>query len=473
MPSAPSPFRLRNRLRWAGVFAILALILLWLAWWRIAEHQLASRLQAIRAAGEPIEQQDFAQPQLPPEHNAATYYRQAFGAMTLTVPNNSVFLNEKYPYYSQASLLSAAKAVAANVPLLARARQAASFPQAQWGFGPGSQWMAQSSRLINGTRRLGDFLADAALDAHFSGDDREAIERLFDLFALAGAVSQHMSSPWEASEKQLLAMERLEIILADLQIAAPSSAATQRAVDSNRLRQMIDLLLDEQTARRQLRSALQVRRVEKLDMLQTLQSSATVLYPMLTAETTHMLDQTVVEQQATEQEDLPHALALVDALRTPERTNAAGDDVDPERSSRVFSSVYANQAEYLIRNQFRLRTERRVAAAAIAIRLFRAEHGRWPAKLQELVPQYLPAVPTDLFLPGHVPINYKIFRGTPVGAGDRPMLFFAVTASARPTLPPDDPSFGWMEGLRPLGQDIQWRDLAHWWSPPATQAAGH
>jgi hypothetical protein len=36
-----------------------------------------------------------------------------------------------------------------------------------------------------------------------------------------------------------------------------------------------------------------------------------------------------------------------------------------------------------------------LAATGLALRIYRAEHGRFPATLQELVPEYLPAVPRD------------------------------------------------------------------------------
>ena len=40
-------------------------------------------------------------------------------------------------------------------------------------------------------------------------------------------------------------------------------------------------------------------------------------------------------------------------------------------------------------------TERRLAAVALATRLYYVENGKWPASLDELAPKYLPAVPDD------------------------------------------------------------------------------
>jgi len=49
---------------------------------------------------------------------------------------------------------------------------------------------------------------------------------------------------------------------------------------------------------------------------------------------------------------------------------------------------------------------RRMAATALAIRLYEIEHARRCEKLTNLVPEYLPAVPIDPFSPDRRPIGY-------------------------------------------------------------------
>jgi hypothetical protein len=49
---------------------------------------------------------------------------------------------------------------------------------------------------------------------------------------------------------------------------------------------------------------------------------------------------------------------------------------------------------------------RRLAAAAIAIRVYEIDRGSRPESLQELVPGYLPRVPTDPMVKGNLPILY-------------------------------------------------------------------
>ena len=57
---------------------------------------------------------------------------------------------------------------------------------------------------------------------------------------------------------------------------------------------------------------------------------------------------------------------------------------------------------------FRGLTDRRAAVLALAIRLYRFDHaGHWPGSLDELTPEYLPAIPTDPFSPNASPFRYK------------------------------------------------------------------
>ncbi len=63
---------------------------------------------------------------------------------------------------------------------------------------------------------------------------------------------------------------------------------------------------------------------------------------------------------------------------------------------------------------FRILTQRRMAAAALAIRLSELDHGRRPETLDELVPDYLPAVPLDPMDPAGGPIRYRPHADPPL-----------------------------------------------------------
>ena len=63
---------------------------------------------------------------------------------------------------------------------------------------------------------------------------------------------------------------------------------------------------------------------------------------------------------------------------------------------------------------FRALTSRRLAATGLAIRLYEIDHGHRPHTLNELVPDYLPAIPLDPFSPDGAPIGYRPDADPPV-----------------------------------------------------------
>jgi hypothetical protein len=68
------------------------------------------------------------------------------------------------------------------------------------------------------------------------------------------------------------------------------------------------------------------------------------------------------------------------------------------RESPFAFSVYdvvAGPLEHVIKLRYRALAYRRLATTALAIRLFQHDHGRRPASLQELIPDYLPRLPID------------------------------------------------------------------------------
>ena len=65
---------------------------------------------------------------------------------------------------------------------------------------------------------------------------------------------------------------------------------------------------------------------------------------------------------------------------------------------------------------YRAVATRRMAATALAIRLYEIDHGRRPDELGELVPEYLQAVPPDPLAAGGAPLRY-------IRDGDYPRLY--------------------------------------------------
>jgi hypothetical protein len=111
--------------------------------------------------------------------------------------------------------------------------------------------------------------------------------------------------------------------------------------------------------------------------------------------------------------------------------------------------------------QFRVLAERRATAAALACQIYRAEQGRWPAKLSQLVPKYLAAVPADPFQSDGRAVGYMIVRTA--GAADRPVVYFDPGGKVIPV--PATQMLGWWHPMPQRGMPVrQYRDLARF--PP-------
>jgi hypothetical protein len=74
--------------------------------------------------------------------------------------------------------------------------------------------------------------------------------------------------------------------------------------------------------------------------------------------------------------------------------------------TRTFSYIQMQSYDHALQLHYRAVLHRRMAATALAIRLYEVDHGSRPARLDELVPQYLPAVPVDPFADDGRPIAY-------------------------------------------------------------------
>jgi len=127
-----------------------------------------------------------------------------------------------------------------------------------------------------------------------------------------------------------------------------------------------------------------------------------------------------------------------------------------------------------IEYDMKARAERRLSAAALAVRLYQADHdGRFPPSIAALVPAYLPFLPADPFAANGAPIRYVILPGGLPDGRDRPLVYSVGLDGTDDTLTrgaatvPRVPCISYMKG-----PDI-WVDLVRWTPPltPEQQAA--
>ena len=69
-------------------------------------------------------------------------------------------------------------------------------------------------------------------------------------------------------------------------------------------------------------------------------------------------------------------------------------------------AVNESQRDHLVGIHFRYLAQRRMAAVALALRLYQLDHDNRPDELADLVPDYLPEIPMDILSKGQ-PIQYR------------------------------------------------------------------
>ena len=106
--------------------------------------------------------------------------------------------------------------------------------------------------------------------------------------------------------------------------------------------------------------------------------------------------------------DKPAADRMREVLQVGSQFNVQANSLNPWDRSQVALSMQALPAiQQLFHAGARLEAERDSAAAGIAFRRFQLEHGRAPASLGEMTPEFLPAVPTDPFRRG-APLTFVV-----------------------------------------------------------------
>jgi hypothetical protein len=81
--------------------------------------------------------------------------------------------------------------------------------------------------------------------------------------------------------------------------------------------------------------------------------------------------------------------------------------------AHLLSALLASQYDGTLERASMVVAERRMAATALAIRLYEVDCGQRPEMLDELVPGYLPAVPQDPYAADGCPIAYLPHDTTP------------------------------------------------------------
>lgn len=427
----PPRFRWLKRSIVVGACVVIGVFALWVYWRHAAHERLAGAIAAVRATGEPILPDDFDEQPVPDSENAAFYLLRA-GAAIATPPEYGRLESSAWDaVFTDRQLALADAVVAANFKSLADARRARGLSHADWGTElrkPLASFLPFPS--MSAERGLSTLLKIDAIDNHQHGNDAAAIEALRDNLHLANMIDAHTPSVIVHLSAMGIGATTTDAVLAlqpELRLG-PAKAAGERAASRAQAKALIDELLDESNYRAGLVRAMEGERADLA--LAPARMAALLgpefpgfLRPMLELDTARCLDRTAALPRVVKESIYPKALALLPPAPASSKWSGLARAAQPVTYIYAFGPL--NQ--FLLAHFIHLAT-RRVAAVALALRLYQVDHdGNGPATLDALVPAYLPAVPIDPFdpaggklryLPGNPPAIYSVGQDGIDNGGD-------------------------------------------------------
>lgn len=398
-----------------ALLLIVGLILAHVFWTNYERNRLLAAIQRYRDAGEPVLPEDFA-PSVGDEPGDPVPEWRAAAAAVHELDRDSMGRADwiSVPLTPEEDQ-RLRQVLEPNQSALAHARAASELHgRADWKIRMVSPSINVLLPDLNKQRELAQMLRRAALDAHFRHDDAEAVERIRQIVAQSHAMQMHPSlvAHLVAIGIEALACDTAKTIGSELQIGGASGAAGHPATPEQ-VRILIAELLDDRPLREGQVLAYRTERMFEVDTVMQVATSKLsiggpnvfttagnparealgyLLAPRFYADGRLMLERTTEVLKAAQAPDWPDSQARLNALPSLEDKRGMG---------HVMLSVLMPAFNRAIMQDFRCFAEKRMTALLLACRWYGVDHGGdFPQSLDELVPAYLPAVPSDPFTSG-------------------------------------------------------------------------
>jgi hypothetical protein len=424
--SESSPSDRRRWLRWGALSVALFLLLVLFAhalWGWYAQRRLDAAIAQLRAAGEPMEVEQLPDPGVSDDQNASLDYLAAgrlINQKSDAWQKWDADSNEPGSYKLPLTPAEAGNFVAIaaeNGKPLAGVAGARSKRPGAWGDVFRKPYFS-SYVDFSSPRMVAHLLHIAVFDAHTRGRDDETVAYARDLLRLTDAAAQRptLIGHLVAVGIGALAAQTIDDVSVDLQVGDGGGAADRSAVDA-----LLQHLLDQRPLMNSRRLAWQSERIFQLDAGYQFLDGGLVpfaggpgaptggvgtlfayLNKPLTLQDMRLATQNIQDvMKATEADDWPAAQRFF-----PTRFNQT---MDAHPMTHIFGRIMSPALDRAAHASYRGVADRRLAAAALAIRLYAVDHdGQLPATLDQLVPKYLPAVPID-------PLSGEPLHYTPSG----------------------------------------------------------
>jgi len=419
-----------------------------------ARKEVDRRIADYRAKGEPIGVADFVQKPVDPQDDAAAPYIAAAKWLdTKEIGDDPVWnLDIIFDKLTDAQWRQIDAAVKKMAPALAMIDQADGRQGADWKIKMTSPVLRTLLPALNGARQSANLLQLAALSAHHAGRHDEVVHRLTQITMLARHVDAGHSflvGHLVAIGIARIATQTITDILPTLNIAPASVAAPPEGYASRaQVNALIAALLDPRTLENGWQQCALAERMAGLDSVNCLIDGRLRMQDLFGDPRQKNATSMPTPPPAELLDDLRGMLdfhtALVAATkldRLPEFRAAAPSPAGVPRSQlgQGLLPSYDRAASV----HFAGLTELRLAATALALRAYAADHnGALPAALNELVPQYLPALPDDPLVAAPATILYRdgMVYSAGVNEGRLRRLPSTKSATAKPPPAPAPPT---------------------------------
>ncbi|HYO10948.1 MAG TPA: hypothetical protein VER17_18430 [Tepidisphaeraceae bacterium] len=415
--------------RWGWILllgAVALFVLLfgghWL-WTAGSAKQLARHVALIKSSGEPIEPADFRVAPVPDADNAAIDIRAAVRSVDTASEAWKAYdrLSPRLPL-TEKEIAALRALVADNAAAFASIDAAMTRKGIDWQINLKSPVIAVLLPDLNGQRMLANVVAARAMLAYTDGDHAAALADVRRLRFLSRALE---TQPMIVSHLVSNGVDAMAVAAVARMTPGLKIDSGKGDVPPQQVAELIAALLDDAPQRRGLKRALQSERMAQLDTARCVADGTLSLAslsaggigggggapgggaavinfavrPIALADGALMIDHTSKVIRAAEA-----------ALDAPTFVQSA-PPVPPQIMSAPFRHVLARimlpSFERAIQTDFRVMTERRLAAVALALRWYAIDHGgKLPEKLEDLVPKYLPTVPADPMQAGGKLLKY-------------------------------------------------------------------
>lgn len=411
------PWLRRIVIGFAGFVLVMAAIRL--LWGLEADRRLRATLGEFRAAGQPVTVADIEAMLGDVEYgdNAAPMLIQAGEALAIPNPNEPSIDDYLNPDTVAASIDEVGRLLSANEAALSLFHQAVKRPKALWPPGFVAEAASPGAQYFSAQRHLAKLLS---VEMHYEfqrGDHAAAIRSFHAGLRHADAINDHPTilhlMVGQAIEALYLSM--LQDIVPILMVEGKQIGGVSDEVAPVRraqIRDLIDHLMDENRPRDQAIGAALGGRALALfwhERARSLGRSAVtgpnnllpdwvhsaLFGPLYTLDRRQQMIGKSALHCAVSSPSWPEGRECLDEVNW--KALPLERLLHPERYMFQFANKPMNLERNIAVLHFRRVAKRRLAATALAIRLYELDHTNRPAELSDLAADYLPVVPLDPF----------------------------------------------------------------------------